>query len=71
VRQTTVQQDTSRIVKTGHSHTLIIPKKVWDALGWRVRDYVSVFADKQKLVIYRIPMEQFRDPSLVLGGEGK
>lgn len=63
-------QDVSRIRKSGNSHGVIVPKKLWEYLGWRDMDLVSVLCDRTKIVITRIPLEKYRDTSLTVGGEG-
>lgn len=62
-------QDVSRIRKYGDSIGVRIPKKIWDFLGWREMDVVSVLGDRNKIIITRIPLEKFRDTSLSVGGE--
>jgi len=64
-----MKQDISRVRKQGTSHSVIIPKKIWEWLGWRDMDVVAVMADRSKVVLTRIPLEQYLDTSLTVSGE--
>ncbi len=58
-------QEISRVRKTGNSRGVVIPAKMWKALGWRDMDVVVVSAEStvegggaDRLVITRVDLKK-------------
>ena len=51
--------DIGRCRKIGSSAHVLIPKQTWDSIGWRYDNRVVIRVAGEKLILERVPLEQF------------